>query len=143
MKSIMRYRPLSGWMDTVFDDWDHWFKFITPETRMPLMDLKEDEKSFTLTLEMPGIDKGNIHVEVTKNRVFEIKGERKTETEEKNEKEGFLRKERSEMSFYRSFTLPSHVDSENIEAKYEDGILSVHIPKKQPEEEPKTKVEIN
>ena len=142
MTSIIRYRPLSGWLDTMFDDWDDWFRLPTPETRMPLMDLKEDEKSYTLTMEMPGIDKENVHIEVLKNRVFEIKGEQKTETEEKDDKEGFLRKERSEMSFYRSFTLPSHVDPEKIEAKHDNGILTVHIPKKEPEEEPKIKVEV-
>lgn len=144
MANIIKYRPLRSMLDSFFDDWDEWFSWPSlamPEVRTPLMDIKEDEKSYTVTMELPGMTKDDVHFEVSKNRI-EIKGEHKTETEEKNEKEGYLRKERSERSFYRSFALPSEIDADHIEAKLENGILNVHMPKIEPKEEPKTKVEV-
>jgi len=144
---MIKYRPFSNILDSFFSDWDEWFNFPMMkmqevEFRTPLMDLKEDEKAYTLTMELPGMKKEDIKIEITNDRNFEIRGERKEEVEEKDEDGNYLRRERSHRSFYRSFRLPTKVDTKKVEAKVENGVLTVNIPKMEPKEEPKTTVEI-
>lgn len=95
---------------------------------MPRVDVKEDEKSFIVTAELPGVGSKEVDVEVHEG-VLTIKGEKKFEDEEK--KDGYHRIERCYGSFSRSFRLPSKVDAEKIEGKFKDGVLSISIPKKE------------
>ncbi len=81
---------------------------------MPAVDVYEDEKKVVLKLEVPGIEEKDLDVSV-ENHTLTVKGERKFETEEKEE--NFHRIERRYGSFYRAFTLPSTVDTENVDAK--------------------------
>jgi HSP20 family protein len=106
----------------------------------PAVNVKEDEKQFTLEVAAPGLQKENFNLQV-EDGVLAISAETKTETSETEEKGNYTRKEFSYQSFKRSFTLDDEsVDSENITAKYENGILNVSIPKKvKTEEEKKAK----
>jgi HSP20 family protein len=100
---------------------------------VPAVDIYEDEKKVTLKLEVPGIDEKDLDVSV-ENNMLTVKGERKFEKEEKEE--NFHRIERRYGSFSRSFTLPSTVDPEHIEAHYQAGVLKLEL-KKKPEAQPK------
>lgn len=106
----------------------------------PAVNVKEDEKQFTLEVAAPGLMKDNFKVELEDN-LLTISAEQKSENTERNEKAKFTRKEFSYSTFKRSFTLDEEtVDAENIEAKYENGILNITIPKKvKTEEEKKAK----
>ena len=95
---------------------------------VPSANIKETEDNFGIELVAPGFKKEAFKVEVH-DRNLTISAEEKTESEEKNET--FLRKEYSFGSFTRSFRLPNTVDSDKIEATYEDGVLQVTIPKKE------------
>ena len=86
-----------------------------------------------LKLEVPGIEEKDLDVSV-ENNTLTVKGERKFEKEEKEE--NFHRIERRYGSFYRAFTLPSTVDTENIAASYNAGVLKLEL-KKKPEAQPK------
>ncbi|MEM9067657.1 MAG: Hsp20/alpha crystallin family protein [Myxococcota bacterium] len=99
------------------------------ETRSfrPAVDIHEDEASFRLDLDVPGIDPGEIEVGVEKN-VLTIAGERTLQRDE--EKGGYRRVERAFGSFSRSFTLPETVDADAIEAKASNGMLTITLPKK-------------
>lgn len=93
---------------------------------MPAANLKEDEKSFTVELSVPGYAKKDISVRVEDN-VLTISGERKEEKEEK--KKNYTRQEFSYGSFSRSFELPEAVNDAKISATCTDGVLSVELPK--------------
>lgn len=118
----------------LFDD-DLFFPFFTTRSNsMPAVNIREDEKKFTLDLAIPGIDKKDLKIELNED-VLTISSERKEEKEENSE--DYKRREFSYASFCRSFSLPENVNKDKIEANYKDGILTVFLPK---EHEEKSKV---
>ena len=103
-------------------------------------DIRENEDSYILEAELPGFSREDIHAEI-KDGYLTIRAERKSESEEKNEKDNYLRRERSYGSFVRSFDLEG-IKSEEITASYKDGILSVNLPKEKPEVKEARRLEI-
>ncbi len=93
----------------------------------PAVDIYEDAEKVVLKLEVPGVEEKDLDVRVEKN-MLTVKGQRNFEKEEKEE--NFHRIERRYGSFYRSFTLPTSVDTENVEAKYNAGVLKLELKKK-------------
>ena len=106
---------------------------LTTASFTPAVDVYEDDKKVVLKLEVPGIEEKDLDVSV-ENNTLTVKGERKFENEEKEE--NFHRIERRYGSFYRAFTLPTTVDTENVEASYNAGVLKLELNKK-PEAQPK------
>jgi HSP20 family protein len=100
-----------------------------PMAWAPAVDLEEGESEFTLTAELAGMSEEDIHLDVEDN-VLTLQGEKKTEREEKNGNGRWHLVERTYGTFERSFTLPRAVDTENIEAEFDKGLLTVHIPKR-------------
>jgi HSP20 family protein len=95
----------------------------------PAVNLRETETEFVLSAELPGMTVDDIEVEV-QDHVLTITGEKSTErTEEK--KGRYHLEERSHGRFERSFTLPRKVDSDAIAADFRDGVLMVHLPKRE------------
>ena len=93
----------------------------------PPVDIYEDEHNITLKLEVPGIDEKDIDVRI-ENNTLTVHGERKLEKEEKEE--NYRRVERQYGSFTRSFMLPSSVDSGQVSANYDRGVLKISLAKK-------------
>lgn len=93
----------------------------------PPVDIYEDEHSYTLKLEVPGIDEKDVDVKL-ENNTLTVSGERKFEKDEKEE--NYRRVERRYGSFVRSFTLPATIDSENVTADYDKGLLKIRLAKK-------------
>ena len=93
---------------------------------MPAVDVLEKDDKFVVKAELPGMKEEDISVSVVGDTLT-IKGEKKTETEVKEE--DYYRCERAYGSFYRSIPLPSTVDAGKIEASYQDGVLEVTLPK--------------
>jgi HSP20 family protein len=106
---------------------------LTTASFVPAVDVYEDAEKVVLKLEVPGIEEKDLDVRV-ENHTLTVKGERKFEKEEKEE--NFHRIERRYGSFYRAFTLPNTVDTENVDAKYNAGVLKLEL-KKKPEAQPK------
>ena len=106
---------------------------LTAGAFVPPVDIYEDEHGIQLKLEVPGIDQKDLDVQV-ENNVLTVTGERKFEKEEKEE--NFHRIERRYGSFYRAFTLPSTISSENVHAEYKAGVLKLEL-KKKAEAQPK------
>jgi len=95
---------------------------------VPSANFTEIEKEYTIELAAPGLSKKDFTIEM-ENDLLTISAEKE---EEKNEKEnGFTKKEYSFNTFSRSFTLPENAKSEKIDAKYENGILTINVPKKE------------
>jgi HSP20 family protein len=92
----------------------------------PLVDIVETEQAYEVRAELPGIAKEDVQLAI-ENNVLTLSGERKFEKDVN--KESYHRIERAYGSFSRSFTLPARVDAERVEARYENGLLTVAIPK--------------
>jgi HSP20 family protein len=92
----------------------------------PAVDLAEREDDYALNVELPGVSKDDVKITLQDN-VLTIRGEKKQEEESK--KSNLYRVERSYGSFQRSFTLPTTVEGNKIEASFKDGILTVVLPK--------------
>lgn len=99
---------------------------LIPSVWTPAVDVAEHENQYIVKVELPGVTKDDVKITMQQN-VLTIRGEKKQETETKDS--NFHRVERSYGSFQRSFSLPTHVKNEKIEASYKDGILTVTLPK--------------
>lgn len=124
------WSPLSEFrseFDRLFDDWMIPNKGRNLDNQFaPACDVEEIDDHYLLSLEMPGIKKDDIKLEMRDNQMI-ISGERRQE-EQKKEK-GYSYSERRFGKFQRSFTLPSGIDGDKIEANYQDGVLRVVVPK--------------
>jgi HSP20 family protein len=106
---------------------------LTTASFVPPVDIYEDEHKVVLKLEVPGMKQDDFDIQV-ENNTLTIRGERKFEKEEKEE--NFHRIERRYGSFFRSFTVPNTVNTENVHASYDAGVLRIEL-EKRPEAKPK------
>ncbi len=129
MANLIRFTP----RDDVFDDLFRGF-FMSPvrleggQEMQIKMDVKEDEKAYTVHAEIPGVKKEDIHVSIEGNQVS-ISAEVKKEKEVKDG-EKVLRSERYYGKVSRSFTLGNDVDEATSQARYDNGVLELTLPKK-------------
>jgi HSP20 family protein len=105
---------------------------------VPSVNIIENDDNYRLELAAPGLKKDDFKISIDDDRLT-VSSEKETESTDKQEK--YTRKEFSYSSFMRTFTLPEMVDSEKISAKYEDGVMTVLLPKKE-EAKPKTPREV-
>ena len=101
-------------------------KYREPGRQRPFIDVVETDKEVIATADMPGLDKNDIKINLTDDKL-EISAETKHE-EEKKEK-GYVYRERRSGSFYRAISLPSLVDSDNVKATYNNGVLEIKMSK--------------
>lgn len=95
----------------------------------PSVDIEETEDKYVIKADLPGVDKKDIDVKL-ENGVLSIRGEKQVEKETGKDTRHH-RRERFYGTFARSFTLPDAVDADAVDASYRDGVLSLHIPKKE------------
>jgi HSP20 family protein len=124
--------PLGALVDQFFDD-----AFFTPNRLrraenggdgawLPAVDLSQTPERFVVRVDLPGLKREDIDVTV-ENNTLTLRGERKFEQHE--ETESYNRIERVYGAFTRSFQLPNNVDSGKVKATFEDGVLTIDIPK--------------
>lgn len=99
---------------------------ITEARWNPAMDISENEKEITVSLDTPGLERKDLKVEINDGTLI-ISGERKYEQQDKSDKYVYL--ERGYGSFLRSFQLPDYVDQNHIHADCKNGLLKVHLTK--------------
>lgn len=102
-------------------------EFVSSHVRVDLED-KDDE--FVLTAELPGFDTDDIDVRMT-DRTVHLEAEHAEETEAKEEGE-YVKRERHRASVARSISLPGEVEADDISATFDNGVLTVHLPKSEP-----------
>lgn len=128
---ITRYRPIDNRFRT-FDRLSRLMdEFFGDETEvrsgwMPSVDVKETDQALTFYVEVPGMRQEDIEVELVGD-VLTIRGKR--EFAEEEQRDNFVRVERSYGSFQRSFTIGVPVKADEIDASYRDGVLTVTVPK--------------
>jgi len=128
---VKNYNNLPSLIDDIFGR--NWFENIvegsTGRTTTPAVNVYEDKDDYRIEVAAPGLKKENFKLDLNQ-RVLSITSEKMGE--QKEEQGGkFIRKEFSYNSFCRTFALPSSVNAEKISAKYEEGILTVLLPKKE------------
>jgi len=135
--ALRRWEPFRGItrlheeMDRLFEDflkpfWPERREVPAEGYRLPTLDLAETETEFLLKVELPGVDKKDLSVEVLPDSVV-LKAEA---SEEKETKEAsYHRRERSYRCFQRTIPLPAEVKSAEAKAAYKDGLLEVRLPK--------------
>jgi HSP20 family protein len=106
--------------------------------RNPLTDIEETDKEIIAKFDIPGVDKKDIQLNITENKI-EVKVEKKHET--KVEKKGYIKHERSYSGYFRSIPLPNSVISDKAKATYKEGVLEVTMPKS--EKSKKSKIDID
>lgn len=94
---------------------------------VPSIDIAENDKELTVTADLPGVTENDVDVTLSDD-ILTIKGEKKAEREEKDK--NYYMSERTFGSFERSFRLPESVDQSKVAAKFENGVLTVRIPKR-------------
>jgi HSP20 family protein len=111
---------------------------VSTRTWAPPVDIYENGDNLVLKAELPGINPDEVEIRVEDNTLY-LKGERKFENEVKEQ--SYHRVERTYGTFTRTFSLPNSIDAEKVAANYQDGVLTLTMPKKE-EAKPKT-IKIN
>lgn len=126
------FRGFRTQLDSLFEDW---FGRSMGGTLAPRVDVSETPKEIVLKVELPGVDEKDIDVSLSGNQLT-IKGEKKSEQEEKKEGESagddgrvFHRVERSFGAFQRTMTVPFDVEPDKVAADFKDGVLTITLPK--------------
>lgn len=129
--TLIKFEPMKDFetlhdrIQRYFDDLPA-FGFKYTDSFSPKIDISEGEKNINVVAEIPGVSKEDIKI-VLQDNILTIEGEKKKE--EINKEDNFYRSERSYGSFKRCFTLPAEVDSDKVDAKFENGILKIAMPK--------------
>ena len=125
MRSLATYRPYA-----LFNEMERAFGRLTRDTvgfnTSPAMDIREDEDQYVLEAELAGLTEKDIEVKV-ENDILTLS--RKIEEENEEKKDGYTLQERRHASFKRSFYLPKDVDRDKIVARFENGLLTLELPK--------------
>lgn len=96
----------------------------------PSTNISEDDNGFTIELAVPGLNKEDFNIKVEKDQLI-VSSEKKTEENESDEKRKYTKREFNYSAFRKSFHINEKIDSENIDARYENGVLSLRLNKKE------------
>ena len=121
----------NSWFPTVFEDFLNNDFMPRANTTAPAVNVREDEKAYTMEVAAPGIKKEFCRVSINDEGNLSVAIENKFEHKENEKKHHYLRREFSYTNYEQCYTLPEDVDKEGIAAKVEDGILTVTLPKVQ------------
>ncbi len=120
----MDLMPRKFYLDDIFDD------FISTRKEQPMKcDIYEKDGNYHIEMDIPGFKKDEISVE-TKDGYLTIKAEKNNEVNEEDEKKNYIRRERTYGKYERSFYL-GDLDEDKIDAKFENGMLKLTVPKKE------------
>lgn len=123
----------NSWFPTVFEDFLNNDFMPRANTTAPAVNVKVDDKAYTMEVAAPGIKKEFCRVSINDEGNLHIAIENKVEHKEEEKKHHYLRREFSYTNYEQAYTLPEDVDKDNIEAKVENGILTVTLPRIQKE----------
>jgi len=138
MASVPSIRDMFQNFDDVFSPA---FNDFLGVATLPKVDIKETEQAFELTADMPGCDKEDTVVEYAENTLT-ISAKHETHKEEKEDNGDYLRKERSLISYNRSFYLPT-VDEDKISGEFKNGVLKLTLPKSEKHKTETKRIELD
>jgi len=128
--SVTYYNPFQTLENIRKSFYEDPFDFFASDAKASIkMDVIKNDTGYTIVADLPGFKKEDIHLDI-EGDVLTLKAERHSEYEDENKKDNYLRIERSYGSYERSFDL-SDIDASKIHAKYNDGVLTLDLPKKE------------
>ena len=134
----------NSWFPTVFDEFLN--SDVTPSTcttTAPAVNVKEDEKAYTMEVAAPGIKKEWCRVSLNEEGNLCIAIENKMEHKEEDKKQHYLRREFSYTNYQQNYSLPEDVMKDKISARVQDGILTVTLPKQEKEAKVSKSIEVS
>ena len=134
----------NSWFPTVFDEFLN--SDVTPSTcttTAPAVNVKEDEKAYTMEVAAPGIKKEWCRVRLNEEGSLCIAIENKMEHKEEDKKQHYLRREFSYTNYQQNYSLPEDVVKDKISARVQDGILTVTLPKQEKEAKVSKSIEVS
>lgn len=130
MMMPMLWRDVEDEMMNPFTNWTNFADdFFGKDSMNMKTDVIEEDNDYKLQADLPGFNKEDIGVSL-ENGMLTISANHKEDNEEKNEKGKYIRRERKEMSFQRSFSVGSDIQANDINAEYQNGVLTLILPKK-------------
>ena len=134
----MAMLPVFGrntWMPDVFNDFFDNDFMTRANATAPAINVKENDKEYTVELAAPGLKKDDFNVNIDRDGNLHIHMESKNEKKDEEKKSHYLRREFSYSKFEQTLLLPDDVDKDKIEAKVNDGVLTVNLPKTEKKED--------
>ena len=125
----------NSWMPDVFNDFFDNDFMTRANATAPAINVKESEKEYTVELAAPGLKKEDFNVNIDRDGNLHIRMESKDEHKDEDKKSHYLRREFSYSKYEQTLLLPDDVDKDAIEAKVNDGVLTVSLPKTAKKEE--------
>lgn len=128
-QTLMKRAGLPSVFDDFFRPWKDWWNsdfYGTQELTVPAVNITENKDSYELEMAAPGLKKSDFKIELD-GGMLTIGAETESQKEEKNER--YSRREYNYSSFSRSFNLPEGVTKDKIDARYDDGVLKIKLPK--------------
>ena len=135
---MMPVRRTQGWLPGILDDFfgNEWVDKTS--STAPAVNVIETDKEYKVEIAAPGLTRDDFKIDINEDNELTVSMEKKVEKNEESEKEGkkhtYLRREFSYSSFRQRMILPDNVNVDNIDAKMENGVLTIDIPKKTEEE---------
>ena len=143
----MTVRRTQGWLPGILDDFfgNEWVDKTS--STAPAVNVIETDKEYKVEIAAPGLTRDDFKIDINEDNELTVSMEKKVEKNEESEKEGkkhtYLRREFSYSSFRQRMILPDNVNVDNIDAKMENGVLTIDIPKKTEEEKRKNMRQID
>jgi Molecular chaperone (small heat shock protein) len=133
-------RRTNNWLPSAFNDFfgNEWLE--NSSKSVPAINIQQNDNGFTVEVAAPGMTKEDLNVSLDEDNNLVISFEKKSETEDKDKKGTYLRREFSYTQFQRRMILPDNIEKENISAKVENGVLTVNIPTSDKEKVSKSKL---
>ena len=121
-----------SWFPSIFNDFigSDWVERLHSTSPINIL---ETEDKFEVEIAAPGLTKDDFTIKVTNDNLLTVSVKQEERKEEKDKKGRYLRKEFSYSQFQQNLILPDNVDKDKIEAKVNNGVLDIHIPKKTPD----------
>ena len=137
MMPIRKYNN-QNWLPSIFNDFFDNDWMVKANATAPAINVIENEKDYKVEVAAPGMTKDDFNIHLSEDNELVITMEKKNETKEENkENKKYLRREFSYSKFQQAFVLPDDVEKEHISANVTDGVLTIELPKRTPEEKAK------
>lgn len=136
---MMPVKRSQNWLPGIFNDFfgNEWLEKTAPAS--PAINIIETEQDYKVEVAAPGLTKDDFNIKIDEDNQLVVSMEKKQENEQKDQKGRYLRREFSYTQFQQRMILPENVEKDKIQAKVENGVLTIDIPKKEEQEEtPKT-----
>lgn len=132
-----------NWLPSIFNDFfdNNWM--VKTNATAPAINVIESEKDYKVEVAAPGMTKDDFNIHLSEDNELVITMEKKNENQEEDkENKKYLRREFSYTKFQQALILPENVEKDNISASVSEGVLTIDLPKRQPEEKAKVSRQI-